>query len=67
MDSDSEWKNFILHNFPDFDVVITGNPWVRDIFVKGVNKVKNVKKVKVLWLKIRVPVKATFLREQLAL
>lgn len=58
MDSDVVWKQYIYDTLPDFDLVISWNSWVEEVFAKT---------KKVLVLKIRVPVKWTFLRNQLAL
>jgi len=73
MDSDKAWKQYIFDTLPDFDFVITGNTRVKEIFKNSLklrDKSPSDDKsfaIKIVWLKIRVPVKATFLRDQLAL
>lgn len=74
---DEARKQYAFSHFPAFDAVITGNPRVRDIFVKNVKWVPQIalkdeatlrsqwRRVRILRLKMRVKVSATTLRQEL--
>lgn len=42
--NDELWKNYILENIPQFDYIISGNPWVCDIFNKTGIKTISIKR-----------------------
>lgn len=57
--NNEERLNYILTQFPHFDYVITGNPWVQQIFEKTGKKI--------IPIDIRKPIKASMLRNNIAL
>lgn len=58
-DNNSSWLNYIMTQFPHFEYVITGNPWVQGIF-KETDK-------KIIPLEIREVVKSSTLRSHIAM
>lgn len=46
MESDEDWKNYIIKNMPNFDVVISGNPRTSSIFKKTPYKICPIKIIK---------------------
>lgn len=58
MGDNEKWRNYITKNLPDFTYVVTGNPWVQEVF-KDTDKI-------ILPLEIRKYVKWSTIRWQIA-
>ncbi len=55
-----KWTNHIFEHLPKFDCILSGNPWVQDVFKK------NNSNIEIIPLKIRKEIKWSNIRQQIA-